>query len=269
MKQSVWTSGSPSNPQAFITKGKQRIKQFEGQVYLNDGDVYQIELFNPTPKHVLAKIKIDKDYLSGGGIVLRPGERVFLERFLDSNNKFVFRTYEVGKEAVNVGAIDNNGYVEIQFFAEYTSSTLQHTGFTTWGGNTIYNTNSVPTTFTTNTLGISGITNTAYYSNTGTLTSGISSIVSSTSNTLAGPNIRSANKVETGTTEKGDTSNQQFTSSDRSFNSYSFHNVAWRILPTSQKKYHKEDLGVLYCGECGAKRKKDTHKFCPHCGTKF
>jgi len=122
MKQSIWTSGSPSNPQAFITKGKQRIKQFEGQVYLNDGDEYQIELFNPTTKHVLAKIKIDKDYLSGGGIVLRPGERVFLERFLDSNNKFVFRTYEVGKEAVNVGAIDNNGYVEIQFFAEYTSS---------------------------------------------------------------------------------------------------------------------------------------------------
>jgi hypothetical protein len=267
MKQSVWTSGSPSNPQAFITKGKQRIKQFEGQVYLNDGDEYQIELFNPTPNHVLAKIKIDKDYLSGGGIVLRPGERVFLERFLDSNNKFVFRTYEVGKEAVNVGAIDNNGYVEIQFFAEYTSSNFLNSGFTTistnnsgnWGGNT----------FTTNTLGISGVTNTAYYSNTGTLTSGISSIVSTTSNTLAGPNIRSTNKVETGTTEKGDTSNQQFTSSNRSFNSYSFHNVSWRILPTSQKKYHKEDLGVLYCGECGAKRKKDTHKFCPHCGTKF
>ena len=267
MKQSIWTSGSPSNPQAFITKGKQRIKQFEGQVYLNDGDEYQIELFNPTPNHVLAKIKIDKDYLSGGGIVLRPGERVFLERFLDSNNKFVFRTYEVGKETINVGAIDNNGYVEIQFFAEYTSSNFLNSGFTTintnnsgnWGG----------TTYTTNTLGISGTTNTAYYSNTGTLTSGISSIVSSTSNTLAGPNVRSTNKVETGTTEKGDTSNQQFTSSNRSFNSYAFYNVAWRILPTSHKQYHKEELGVLYCGECGAKRKKDTHKFCPHCGTKF
>jgi len=255
MKQSIWTSGSPSNPQAFITKGKQRIKQFEGQVYLNDGDEYQIELFNPTTKHVLAKIKIDKDYLSGGGIVLRPGERVFLERFLDSNNKFVFRTYEVGKEAVNVGAIDNNGYVEIQFFNEnitnhfyggYGTITTNNSG--NWLGGT---------TYTTNTLGISGITNTAYYNN-----------ASLTSNTFSGPNLRS-NKIETGTTEKGDTSNQQFTSSDRTFNSYAFHNVAWRILPTSTKQYHKEDLGILYCGECGAKRKKDTHKFCPHCGTKF
>ncbi len=260
MKQSVWTSGSPSNPQAFITKGKQRIKQFEGQVYLNDGDEYQIELFNPTPKHILAKIKIDKDYLSGGGIVLRPGERVFLERFLDSNNKFVFRTYEVGKEAVNVGAIDNNGYVEIQFFNEehsFSNRPIYGSGYGTITTNSIGNwTNNI--TYTTNTLGISGITNTAYYNN-----------ASLTSNTLAGPNIRNANKVETGTTEKGDTSNQQFTSSDRKFNSYAFHNVAWRILPTSHKQYHKEELGVLYCGECGAKRKKDTHKFCPHCGTKF
>lgn len=263
MKQSVWTT--TSNPTAFVTKNKQRIKQFEGQVYLNDGDEYQIEIFNPQPNHILAKIKVDNTYLSGGGIVLRPGERVFLERFLDSNNKFVFRTYEVGNEAVNVGAIDNNGYVEIDFFSESTSTS------TYWGSNNTLpyhsfttHTTGTPTIFTTNALGISGTTNTAYYSNTGTLTSNISNAV----NTLAGTNIRST-KIETGTTEKGDSSNQQFTSSDRTFNSYSFHNVAWRILPTSTKQYHKEDLGVLYCGECGAKRKKDTHKFCPHCGTKF
>jgi hypothetical protein len=262
MKQSIWTVNQPSNPQAFITKRKQRVKQFEGQVYLNDGDEYEIEIFNPTPNHILAKIKIDNDYLSGGGIVLRPGERVFLERFLDTNNKFVFRTYEVGKEAVNLGAIDNNGCVEIQFFNEeqsFPNKTIYGSGYTTWSNNITYTTGT-PAIFTTNTLGISGITNTAYYSNSNSTL---------TSNSLAGPNIRSLNKVETGTTEKGDTSNQQFTSSNRNFNSYSFHNVAWRILPSSQKKYHKEDLGVLYCGECGAKRKKDTHKFCPHCGTKF
>lgn len=265
MKQSIWTNGSSSNPQAFITKGKQRVKQFEGQIYLNDGDEYQIELFNPTPSHILAKIKIDEEFLSGGGIVLRPGERVFLERFLDSNNKFVFRTYEVGKEAVQLGATKNNGYVEIQFFNEWKQMP------TYWGGNqNTLNLNgnitytTYPATYTTNALGISGTTNTAYYSNTGTLTSGISNVV----NTSAGPNIRSS-KIETGITEKGDSSNQKFTQSNKEFHLYSFHNVAWRILPNSTKQYHKEDLGVLYCGECGAKRKKDTHKFCPHCGTKF
>jgi hypothetical protein len=261
MKQSIWTVKEPSNPQAFITKRKQRLKQNDGQVYLNDGDEYEIEIFNPTPTHILAKIKVDKDYLSGGGIVLRPGERVFLERFLDTNNKFVFRTYEVGKEAVNVGAIDNNGYVEIEFFNEsqsFSNRPIYGSGYGTITTNSIGNwTGNV--TYTTNTMGISGITHTAYYNN-----------ANLTSNTFAGPNIRNlSNKIETGTTEKGDSSNQQFTSSDRTFVSHSFWNVAWRILPSSHKQYHKEELNVLYCGECGAKRKKDTHKFCPHCGTKF
>ena len=255
MKQSIWTSGSPSNPQAYITKRKQRVKQFDGLVYLNNGDEYQIELFNPTPNHILAKIKVDNSYLSGGGIVLRPGERVFLERFLDSNNKFVFRTYEVGKEAVNLGAIDNNGYVEIEFFNEYKPSQSY------WGGNSGSTlTLNGGITYTTNTLGLATFTTTgtsnAFYSNNAVPTS------------YTGPNIRST-KIETGTTEKGSNSNQQFTNSNRQFLGYSFCNVAWRILPTSQKRYHKEELSIAYCGECGAKRKKDTFKFCPHCGTKF
>ena len=261
MKQSVWTT--TSNPQAFITKGKQRIKQFEGQVYLNDGDEYQIELFNPTSNHILAKIKIDANYLSGGGIVLRPGERVFLERFLDSNNKFVFRTYEVGKEAVNAGALANNGYVKIEFYQEqpkfnsYPNRTIYNDGV--FRGNVGLGYSGI--TYTTNTLG----------GNTSFTTSGTSLTTSTAyyNNITPTSVIATSNKVETGLTEKGGSSNQTFTNSDREFYSYSFYNVAWRILPTSTKQYHKEDLGVLYCGECGAKRKKDTHKFCPHCGTKF
>jgi hypothetical protein len=257
MKQSIWTVNQPSNPQAFITKRKQRLKQNDGQVYLNDGDEYEIEIFNPTPTHILAKIKVDNNYLSGGGIVLRPGERVFLERFLDTNNKFVFKTYEVGKEAVSLGTTDNNGYVEVEFYDEWKQRTFYGSG-TTSSWTTLNNSNITYTSGTPNnflTIPTSG-TSTFYNASL------------TTSNSFAGPNVRSS-KIETGTTEKGDTSNQQFTTSNRSFNSYSFHNVAWRILPTSHKQYHKEELGVLYCGECGAKRKKDTHKFCPHCGTKF
>lgn len=262
MKQSIWTVKEPSNPQAFITKRKQRLKQNDGQVYLNDGDEYEIEIFNPTPSFILAKIKVDTDYLSGGGIVLRPGERVFLERFLDTNNKFVFRTYEVGKEAVNLGATDNNGYVEVEFYNEDKLSKLPQRTIYNSGGYGTINTHISSggwsgTTYTTNTLGLNSFT-----------TSGTSNAFYSSNVTPTSAVLRSS-KIETGTTEKGDTSNQQFTSSDREFYSYSFYNVAWRILPSSHKQYHKEELNVLYCGECGAKRKKDTHKFCPHCGTKF
>ena len=58
MKQSVWTTTSTSQAQAFITKRKQRLKQINRNVYLKDGDEYEIELFNPNPAFILAKIRV-------------------------------------------------------------------------------------------------------------------------------------------------------------------------------------------------------------------
>jgi hypothetical protein len=247
------TWSATKRPEAFITKGKKRIKQFDGQVYLSDGDEYEIELFNPTQEVVLAKIKIDGDYIAGGGIVLRRGERVFLERFLDSPNRFKFSTYVVNGNNTEVqNAIKNNGYVEIEFYDEYKPT--WNSGFLTTGTN-IHTINGNPITFTTT----SGTTSTSTFYN-----------ASLTANTFAGPNIRNlSNKVETGTTEKGGSSEQSFQHTNKTFNSFSFWNVAWQILPTSQKQYTAEEVGVNYCGECGAKRKKSSFKFCPHCGNKF
>jgi hypothetical protein len=248
---STWSAYK--RPEAFVTKGKKRIKQFDGQVYLSNGDEYEIELFNPTQEVVLAKIKIDGDYIAGGGIVLRRGERVFLERFLDSPNRFKFSTYVVNGNNTEVqDAIKNNGYVEIEFYNEYKPT--WNSGFLTTGTN-IHTINGNPITFTTT----SGTTSTSTFYN-----------ASLTTNTFAGPNIRNlSNKVETGTTEKGGSSEQSFQHTNKTFNSFSFWNVAWQILPTSQKQYTAEEVGVNYCGNCGAKRKKDSFKFCPHCGTKF
>ncbi len=256
-------------PEAFITKGKKRIKQFDGQVYLSNGDEYEIELFNPTQDVVLAKIKIDGDYIAGGGIVLRRGERVFLERFLDSPNKFKFSTYVVNGNNTEVqDAIVNNGYVEIEFYSEYKPT--WNSGFLTTGTTNMHTINGNPVNFTTTSSGgatftSSTCTNTFYN-------------VSLTSNTVEGPNIRAYSDkqlksvkrhVETGTTEMGSNSDQTFKHTNKTFNSFSFWNVAWQILPTSQKQYTAEEVSVNYCGNCGAKRKKDSFKFCPHCGTKF
>jgi hypothetical protein len=247
------TWSATKRPEAFVTKGKKRIKQFDGQVYLSDGDEYEIELFNPTQEVVLAKIKIDGDYIAGGGIVLRRGERVFLERFLDSPNRFKFSTYVVNGNNTEVqDAIKNNGYVEIEFYNEYKPT--WNSGFLTTGTNT-HTINGNPITFTTT----SGTTSTSTFYN-----------ASLTTNTFAGPNIRNlSNKVETGTTEKGGSSEQSFQHTNKTFNSFSFWNVAWQILPLSQKQYTAEEVGVNYCGNCGAKRKKSSFKFCPHCGTQF
>jgi hypothetical protein len=251
-------------PEAFVTKGKKRIKQFDGQVYLADGDEYEIELFNPTQEVVLAKIKIDGDYIAGGGIVLRRGERVFLERFLDSPHRFKYLTYVVNENNTDVqDAIRNNGYVEIEFYSEYKPTFPNRT---IYSGNT-YSTgtiNGIPNTFTTN-------GNSANFTLTsGTTTTSTFYNASLTANTLEGPNIRNlSNKVETGTTEKGGGSDQTFEHTNKTFNQFSFWNVAWQILPLSQKQYTAEEVGVNYCGNCGAKRKKSSFKFCPHCGNQF
>jgi hypothetical protein len=262
------TWSAPKRPEAFITKGKKRIKQFDGQVYLSDGDEYEIELFNPTQEVVLAKIKIDGDYIAGGGIVLRRGERVFLERFLDSPEKFKFSTYVVNGNNTEVqDAIANNGYVDIEFYSEYKPTFPNRTlysgpSYTYSNSPSVINGNPITYTTTGNSGNFtltSGTTSTSTFYNT-----------SLTANTLEGPNIRNlSNKVETGTTEKGGSSEQSFQHTNKTFNSFSFWNVAWQILPTSQKQYTAEEVGVNYCGNCGAKRKKDSFKFCPHCGTKF
>ena len=262
------TWSATKRPEAFVTKGKKRIKQFDGQVYLSDGDEYEIELFNPTQEVVLAKIKIDGDYIAGGGIVLRRGERVFLERFLDSPEKFKFSTYVVNGNNTEVqDAIANNGYVDIEFYSEYKPTFPNRTlysgpSYTYSNSPSVINGNPITYTTTGNSGNFtltSGTTSTSTFYNT-----------SLTANTLEGPNIRNlSNKVETGTTEKGGSSEQSFQHTNKTFNSFSFWNVAWQILPTSQKQYTAEEVGVNYCGNCGAKRKKDSFKFCPHCGTKF
>jgi len=260
------TWSATKRPEAFITKCKKRIKQFDGQVYLSDGDEYEIELFNPTQEVVLAKIKIDGDYIAGGGIVLRRGERVFLERFLDSPNRFKFSTYVVSGNNTKVqDAIANNGYVEIEFYSEYKPTLPNRTIYVS--PNFTYSTHTVngnPITFTT--TGVNSLTS-------GTATTSTSTFYNASltsTNTFAGPNIRSlSNKVETGTTEQGSSSDQTFQHTNKTFNQFSFWNVAWQILPLSQKQYTAEEVGTNYCGNCGAKRKKSSFKFCPHCGNKF
>ena len=105
-------------PCAYVTKNRQRIKQFGDNVYLKDGSEFELELYNPSRKTVLSKVKINGTYITGGGIVLRPGERVFLERYLDDPRKFKFETYHVDGSVETQNAIAENGDVEIEFYNE-------------------------------------------------------------------------------------------------------------------------------------------------------
>lgn len=243
-------------PTAFVTKGRQRVKQYGNTVYLNNGDEFEIELFNPTTNKVLAKIELNGVSMSSG-IVLRPGERVFLERHMNESRKFLFETYEIdGNNSSAQQAITNNGKVDVKFYCESIP-------FNYWCNNSwTYTSTSWPlSTSPTYTSSVSGIasTDSGFYGASGTPEKSIMCYAS-----LSEPE----KKIETGRVEKGSTSNQSFVQDNTSFNSWWTWESKWKILPMSRKLLESKDLKV-FCTNCGTKQKRKSFIFCPHCGHKF
>jgi hypothetical protein len=265
MNRKISINSGIAVPQSFITKGKQRLKQHIDTVYLKNGDEFEIELYNPYKMKILATIEINGESI-GSGIVLRPAERVFLERYLNEARKFVFQTYFVDGQNKEVQkAIEDNGDVTIKFYKQKSPNTWPITNFvtTTFSGNS-YTTRTSDTFLNGGTITYTTGSPLIY---TSTNTGGINSTLTS-STAFYNSGATPSQNLETGRVEKGSTSSQQFTSDNTEFNSYPDLTQWWKIKPLSTKPLISEDL-VVYCTECGAKRKKDNHKFCPHCGTKY
>lgn len=165
-------------PSANLTINKSRLPIYNKSAkmptyYLTKGQEFQIELFNPTADIILAKIKLNNKSISQGGLVLKPGERVFLERYLDVTKKFLFDTYEVSGGSEAQKAIEQNGDFSVEFFKERQQITF---------------------------IGGHGSCNNSSWGNNITLTGG---------NTFDGPNIRTFNS--TNTNYKGEVSNYNTT----------------------------------------------------------
>lgn len=239
-------------PSAHLTKKKSRLKVYNGHnIFLNDGDNFEFELYNPKNKSVLAKIKLNGDYISNSGIILKPGQRVFLERFLDSNNKFVYSTYSVEDNDENRTAIALNGDVRIEFYDQQDFVYYPHLSNGSWG------------------TGWNGVsTNTAAFPHYGNITfttssaSLVSAGVNNTSNTMF-----VNGSLETGIVEKGESSSQNFTQSNENFSYAVSKYYNFKILPLNQKNKTVEEIRS-YCTECGTKIKQK-YKFCPSCGNKI
>ena len=287
-----------TEPVAFVTKGKHRLKQYKNStVYLRNGDEFELELFNPTQDKVMAKVELNGNSL-GAGIVLRPGERVFVERYLDEARKFAFSTYEVNGENEEVKqAIANNGDVRVLFYKEsinynYPSYTTWTTSWPTWGDRTftdppVYdypNTTTHKSNFygaVSNSLDMSGsldISNNMN-DNVSTFTSqacmdGVLDFAPQSMKRSApkgrklSKSVKASKSVETGRIDKGSSSNQSFGHDYSTFNTYWTWETTWKILPLSQKPIVSADIKV-FCTNCGTRQKKSSHKFCPNCGTQF
>ena len=120
-------------PSANLTINKSRLPIYNKNAkmptyYLTKGQEFQIELFNPTADIILAKIKLNNKSISQGGLVLKPGERVFLERYLDVAKKFLFDTYEVSGGSEAQKAIEQNGDFSVEFYKERQQPQITLTG---------------------------------------------------------------------------------------------------------------------------------------------
>lgn len=269
-------------PSAYITvnKGRKKIKG-DKYVYLNNGQEFEIELFNPTTDNLLTRIWINNKLMSSSGIVLRPGERVFLERYIDVPKKFLFDTYEVNGDSSAVQkAIEKNGLIKVQFFREDTDIHYTPTvtlGNNTWSGNNFrFDTTNIndTNTYTFSTTGLSDM------SVNGTLTTSDSLSFTSTANiggqemkaSFSTPNpmkkLKRSKKTETGRVEQGSHSEQTFEYTNKKFHSYAFRTVEYQIKPTSTMVQDVRTLVSKYCTGCG-KKAKPAHKFCSSCGTKL
>lgn len=271
-------------PEAWIAVSNNRQKVYDPHklVYLDQNQEFQIELFNPDDVSYLAKIEINGKSISQGGLVIKPGQRYFLDRFIDSNKKLVFSTYEVEKNNPEVEkAIKNNGKISVRFYPE---TRWLDVGRYWYGSNTTTvspnNWNTPILTGTPNTFICTGTpTNTfSTGTSTNTLSGSIttSSIVNSYTSSLSTCNFvntsvagsLSPNTKETGRIEEGGKSDQVFFDSDLKFSGVSTYSSDYQIFPRSTKPVEVSEIR-LYCTQCGSRVKKKTWKFCPSCGEKI
>ena len=248
-----------SKPNAWIVnstdKGRKSIKN--GKVYLKDSEEFQIELFNPLSECVLADIKLNGQPISKTGLVLKPGQRFYLDCFIDDNKKFIFSTYEVEQTLESLNAINNNGKLEVFFYKESVVSVRNwrdrfntviieryypsYPTYPYWTTTPYYGTNTgnIGTGIGTTTIGTTTNSFNTYGSNvnlTGSATTtGSYTLGNNAMTQLNSTSIPIAGSLETGRVERGETSKQKFKEIDMEFDNYHISSVVLEMLPESRK----------------------------------
>jgi hypothetical protein len=298
MKQTIYAPNTV--PTANIAVNKSRLKVYKNAgvlptYYIQKGTEFQIELANPTTDVVLAKITLNGKLISQGGLVLNPGQRIYLDRYLDVAKKFLFDTYEVSNSNEMKQAIAENGDIKVEFYRESQPYFNTYNGtLTIRNGSRYYNSGTDPqflrgsissslvncstsgtggaTTYTTNGFGLTNMLNNASYSSSIPTMDFMDQEI--LRDTAPEPMVKKLRKrsmsksIETGRVEKGSDSNQTFKYVNKTFDFSPFHTVEYKMLPISQKINIAQDINVkVYCTQCGHKLGR-TDRFCSSCGKK-
>jgi hypothetical protein len=245
-----------SKPNAWIVSTKDRGRKSikGGKVFLNNEEEFEIELFNPLTVSVLADIKLNGQSISKTGLVIKPGQRVYLDCFIDDRKKFKFSTYEIEANLESINATQNNGLLEVFFYKEdvITLDNWQrrfdriivekHYPYNPypWYNQPWYS----PNVYCGTTIGTSVIsTNTALYSSNNNIGCSYTSNVDLSNLNIDGTiNLTPINSIETGRVEKGEKSKQKFTEVDIEFEKNYIASIIIQILPESRKPAEVKDI---------------------------
>lgn len=281
------TIASSSKPGAWIVspndKGRKSIKG--GKVFLNDGDEFEIELFNPLTVSVLADIKLNGQSISKTGLIVKPGQRVYLDCFIDDKKKFIFKTYEIDGSQESIDATQNNGLLEVFFYKEDVITLdnwkskfdtiivekwypVYYPSYPIYRQNIWYGTSSpvYGSCVTTNGLNSFGSLTNGTTFNTGLYSSNSINSSYTTGVDLSNLNIGGSlssnsmpinSSLETGRIEKGETSKQQFTEVEMDFEKHYIASTIIQILPESRKPAEVKEVFNKKTGEVKFKKEAE------------
>lgn len=265
----------------------------ENRVYLKNGQQFQIFLKNFRGIPVLVELSINGE-TQEESVILDPKERLFLERYLSSNNKFKFNTYEMSaglkkliESKVELGVIIARSYALESVYSSneiIDTSKVQHvvdwsTMPSYYGGVAQFSTTEL----------------TNLYTAVAPITTGGASRYETKTNNKKGSNFvgysyaedpsnadmeladqilqEVSAKSEIGAIEKGAYSDQKFEGcpdfrKGRPLDTYTIHVYPVSAQLQEEKERTSKIEGAVYCSVCGRKQKSG-QKFCPADGAEF
>lgn len=258
-----------------VNKSRQKVYNAEGldTIFMYDNQEFQLEFFNPTQQSVLAKIYMNGSLISNRGLIVRPGERVWLDRNLDDPNRFKFNTYTIENTPESKAATVNNGMIRVDFYYEDTTPAYIQPIWTPYTytvyPTVYYHSNIIGTSGLSGSMGTAGTrcSNTVTSSNIGSTDTTFNGEFKCSSNTSF-DSSKNFDFMETGRIEKGSVSDQRFNTVNMNFNSWVSKTVMFKLVPYSQKQTVTVDEIKIKCKNCGKKAKKGDI-YCRKCGTKL
>lgn len=240
---------NPTAPEVHILVNGNRQKVHDlNKIYLKNKTEFVIEVFNKWTSPIAMELSLNGKTESKL-IIIYPGQRLKLDRFLDKKKRFMFDTYKVNNTDEVKKAIQLNGDISLRFFEEEEQVPVVYDNF-------VFNSNS-------------GTVNCNYFNSALTNSSNINSSFTSSVNLdseitkSASRSTRPSKSIETGRVEEGSKSNQEFTQTYKQFKSTSFFSKELKLLPLSTKPMEAKDL-IVVC-KCGTKQRRGD-KHCPECG---